>query len=136
MYVLIWVAFIEILVILFPVTGTAVANTIHLVIGVAVLALAYLIHRRVASTSCPGRIKLITKTTFGLAVFQAVLGISLFAAIGMGAPEGGLVVTVIDFLHVANALAIITQASSSATAFDMWEEGEFTPPPPPTSSGS
>jgi len=27
-----------------------------------------------------------------------------------------------------NALAIITQASSSATAFDMWEEKEFQVP--------
>jgi hypothetical protein len=31
----------------------------------------------------------------------------------------------INFLHVAVALAIITQAASSATAFDMWEEKEF-----------
>jgi len=31
-------------------------------------------------------------------------------------------------LHVGNALAIITQASSSATAYDMWEEKEFVVP--------
>jgi len=31
----------------------------------------------------------------------------------------------VTFLHLVTALAIITQASSVATAYDMWEEHEF-----------
>jgi hypothetical protein len=33
---------------------------------------------------------------------------------------------VIETLHAIMALAIITQAASMATAYDMWEEHEFT----------
>jgi hypothetical protein len=46
---------------------------------------------------------------------------------------GPIYIGVVGFLHVATALAIITQASSSATAYDMWEEREFqVPVAPPT----
>jgi hypothetical protein len=34
-------------------------------------------------------------------------------------------VWIITFLHLVIALAIITQASSVATAYDMWEEKEY-----------
>jgi hypothetical protein len=33
---------------------------------------------------------------------------------------------VVNILHLIIALAIISQASSTATAYDMWEEKEFT----------
>lgn len=82
---------------------------------------------RAKTTSCPDRIKRITKATLGFAVFQAILGIALYIALAVNA--GGILVDLANFLHVAAALAIITQASSSATAFDMWEEKEFTQAP-------
>jgi len=34
-------------------------------------------------------------------------------------------VSVITFFHIVVALAIITQAASVATAYDMWEEHEY-----------
>lgn len=125
MYALIWVAFIQILVVMFPVLETFQTYDLHLIIGVIVLAMAYVVYSRVKATPCPNRIKLITRTTFGLGVFQAVLGVALYAILYVGG--SGLVINVIDFLHVVTAIAMITQASSSATAYDMWEEKEFLP---------
>jgi cytochrome b561 len=125
MYLLIWVAFVEILIVLFPVIGTWLTYDLHLVIGVIVLGLAYLIFSRVRAIPCPDRIKRIIKATFGLAAFQALLGVALYGLLSVGV--SGIAVDFINFFHVVVALAIITQASSSATAFDMWEEKEFTP---------
>jgi hypothetical protein len=127
MYAIIWVAFIQILIVLFPVIGTFPTYDLHLVVGGIVMVLAYLIFARVRVTSCPDRIKRITKATFSFAVFQALLGVALYGALRVNAP--GILVDFINFLHVAVALAMITQASSSATAFDMWEEKEFMPAP-------
>jgi len=123
MYILIWVAFAEILIGVTPALYFLVLYGIHPLLGLAVLVLAYLVYSQVKATSCPDRIKRITKTTFVLGVFQGVLGAVLFAAVFMQLWAG--VIEIIGFLHVVNALAIITQASSSATAFDMWEEKEF-----------
>ncbi len=127
MYAIIWVAFLQILFILFSPLGNTVNLAVHVVIAIALLGLAFQIYRSVRLTSCPDRIKRITKTTWNLAVFQGVLGIAL--ALGVVFSWGTLYFSVVAFLHVANALAIITQASSSATAFDMWEEKEFQVPP-------
>jgi len=122
MYGLIWAAFFQILVVLFPALGTSVALGVHLVLGVVVLALAYMIYVQVRVTSCPDRIKRITKATLVFAVVESFLGVALYGAQNM---NSGLLNDFISFLHVAVALTIITQASSSATAFDMWEEKEF-----------
>jgi hypothetical protein len=62
-------------------------------------------------------------TTFALAIFQGVLGLAL--ATGIYLSWGTTYSEVISFLHVVTSIAIITQASSSATAYDMWEEKEF-----------
>lgn len=126
MYLLIWVAFVQILLIMFPVLGSFPTYDLHLVVGVAVISLAYTVYSRVSKTDCPARIKRITKTTAYLGVFQAILGLILYLVLrfAMGVPFTDL----INFIHVAVAIAMITQASSSATAFDMWEEKEFTLP--------
>jgi hypothetical protein len=127
MYAVIWVAFLQILFILFSPFSNMVNLPIHVLIAIAVLALTYRVYRSVRLTPCPDRIKRITKTTWNLAVLQGVLGVAL--ALGVVLSWGSLYFSVVAFLHVANALAIITQASSSATAFDMWEEKEFQVPP-------
>lgn len=126
MYLIIWVSFLQILFIFFSPLGRDVNLGVHVVIGIAVLGLAFTVYRRVRLTSCPDRIKRITKATRNLAVLQGVLGIAL--ALGIVLSWGSLYTTVVEFLHVGNALAIITQASSSATAYDMWEEKEFLVP--------
>jgi hypothetical protein len=129
MYLIIWVAFLEILVGVFlPSPTEYVAVGIHGLIGLAILGLAFQVYRGVIRTSCPDRIKRITRTTRNLAVLQVVLGIAL--ALGYALSWGSLYASVVSFLHVANALAIVTQASSSATAYDMWEEKEFPVTPP------
>ena len=129
LYGLIWVAFAQILIGVIPALQFLIAYGIHPLVGVLVLVLAYLAYSRVRSSGCPDRIKRITKTTFILAVFQGILGVVLYASFYVNL--GATVVAVIDFVHVANALAIITQASSSATGYDMWEEKEFEAPQTP-----
>ena len=130
MYLIIWVAFLQILFILFSPLGDTLNLAVHVVIALAVLGLAFTIYRGVGRTSCPARIKRITRTTWYLAIFQGVLGIAL--ALGVMLSWGSVYVGVVSFVHVANALAIITQASSSATAYDMWEEKEFQAPSGPS----
>ena len=123
MYLIIWIAFLQILFILFSPFGDAVNLAVHVLIAVAVLGLAFAIYRGVGRTSCPDRIKRITRVTWYLSVFQGVLGIALAAGVTLS--WGPDYVGAVGFVHVATALAIITQASSSATAYDMWEEKEF-----------
>jgi len=126
MYLVIWIALIQILFILFSPLSDVLNLPVHVVIAVAILGLTFTIYQNVRRTSCPDRIKRITKTTWYLAIFQGVLGIVL--ALGVALSFGSIYVGVVSILHVGNALAIITQASSSATAYDMWEEKEFVVP--------
>ena len=130
MYGIIWLAFLEIMLVLFLPFGYTIDVAIHIIIAVAMLGLAFFIYRNVRVTPCPDRIKRITKTTWNLSLLQAVLGLALL--LGAALQWGSLYATVVSFLHVGNALAIITQASSSATAFDMWEEKEFVMEAPTT----
>jgi hypothetical protein len=104
-----------------------VTIALHDVIGIVVIALASMSFRLVRKASCPDRIKRISKTTAILGGVQGALGVILFALIyfNVNATAQNFVL----LIHVVNALAIISQASSSATAFDMWEEKEFEVPP-------
>jgi uncharacterized membrane protein YciS (DUF1049 family) len=130
MYAIIWIAVIQILFVLFSPFGYSVNVAVHGLIGITIFGLAFHVSSRVALTSCPSRIKRITKATRNLSLFQGVLGIAL--AIGNALSWGFWYTTTVSILHVANALAIVTQASSSATAYDMWEEREFQAVPIPT----
>jgi hypothetical protein len=127
MYAIIWIAFLQILFILFSPFAYSIDVAIHGLIGILIFGLAFQVSREASRSSCPDRIKRITKTTRNLAVLQGVLGIAL--ALGNALSWGSLYATLVGLLHVANGLAIITQASSSATAYDMWEEKEFQTPP-------
>lgn len=130
MYGLIWLSFIQILFVFYsPFGGDALTVAVHAPLGLAIFALAFYVSRKVQSSACPGRIKRITKTTRNLALLQGVIGLVYAGAISMGVATFYL--WVISFIHVANSLAIITQASSSATGFDMWEEREFLAAPVP-----
>jgi hypothetical protein len=127
MYLMIWIALFQILFILF--SPLPYSEAVHVLIGIAILGLAFHVSLTVSRTSCPDRIKRITKATRNLAVLQGALGIAL--AVGIALSWGSLYGNVVSVLHVANAVAIIAQASSSATAYDMWEEKEFQLPPLP-----
>jgi len=123
MYGIVWIALLQIVFILFSPLDYSVNVPIHGIIGIVIFGLAYHVSSATARSPCPDRIKRITKTTRNLAVLQGLLGIAL--AVGNALSWGSLYVNVVSVLHVVNALAIITQASSSATAYDMWEEKEF-----------
>jgi len=123
MYLVIWAAFFQILFIFFSPLGDAANLAVHFPVAVAILVLAFISYRGTKQTTCPDRIKRITKTTWTLALVQGVLGIVL--ALDVMLSWGSIFTSIVGFLHLGNALAIITQASSSATAYDMWEEKEF-----------
>ena len=130
MYAIIWVAFFQIVFVLFSPLGDTANLVVHVAVAVAILGLAFAVYRGVGRTSCPARIKRITKTTWYLAIFQGVLGLALAAGVMLS--WGSTYFGAVGFVHVATALAIITQASSSATAYDMWEEKEFQVPLAPS----
>ena len=123
MYFLVWIALVQILIVLFPVLPGSETYDMHGLVGVVLVGVALYVYRSVRKTACPDRIKRISKTTAILAGVQGLLGLTLFA--GMMMHFGSVFQTIILFVHVINAIAIITQAASSATAFDMWEEKEF-----------
>ncbi|MDG6989386.1 MAG: hypothetical protein JRN21_08725 [Nitrososphaerota archaeon] len=123
MYLIIWVAFFQIIFILFSPLGDEVNLAVHVSTALVILGLAFEVYRGAARSSCPSRIKRITRATWYLALFQVALGIVL--GVGLMLSWGGAFVGALSLMHVATALAIVTQASSSATAYDMWEEKEF-----------
>ena len=118
LYLLIWLAFAQFFVTLLSKVFGAIL--LHFALGLAVLVLAFMNYRSLMATSAPDRVKRISKVIPGMAVFEGLLGIPLYWF-----TEETLHWT-IDVLHLAVALAIIAQASSTATAYDMWEEKEFT----------
>jgi hypothetical protein len=130
MYGLIWLCFIQILFVLYsPFGSDALTVAVHAPLGLVVFVLAFYVSRKVQASACPDRIKRITKTTRNLAIFQGILGFVFAGAISMSL--AGVYLWILSFVHVANSLAMITQASSSATGFDMWEEREFQAAPLP-----
>jgi len=127
MYLIIWVVLLEMVIALFPILGYTANLDLHVLVGLVVVVMAYLIFIQIRGTSCPDRIKRITKATFQLAVFDGVLGVPLYLtdASIVGVPFKEVIV----FLHFVLGVTIIAQASSSAAAYDMWEEKEFAQAP-------
>ncbi len=126
LYTMIWLAFAQILIAVPPlVTGLTDLVFLHVVLGLAILAVAHMDARRLKGMAVPDRVRRIARSTAQLASAQFVLGIYLFLALeaepGWGLPGTDIVL----FLHLVVALAIFSQASSTATAYDMWEEREF-----------
>jgi len=123
LYLVVWLAFLQIVIILLPQIGSYLVD-VHVLLGVVILGLAHYNNMQLKRTEAPNRLKRIAKATAALATFQIILGLILYASVRLmvNVPF----VDVITFLHLLTALAIITQASSVATAYDMWEEHEFT----------
>ena len=122
LYGLIWLAFAQfILAALIEVAAFIVY--LHFLVGLGVLDLAWTNYTTIKRTQAPNRIIRISKTTAILAVVQILVGILNYGQmmLKLGAPLG----TVVNILHLIIALAILSQASSTATAYDMWEEKEF-----------
>ncbi len=128
LYAMIWLAFLQILLLSIP-RFTIYLVDAHVALGLVILALAYYDNKQIKKTDAPNRLKRIAKSTFILASIQPILGMILFLDVRLriGVP----LVEAVSFLHLMTALAIITQASSVATAYDMWEEHEYAPTPKP-----
>jgi hypothetical protein len=120
LYLMVWLTLLEFLTLTYLSGGFGLLA--HAGTGVAVLALAAFNRYRLVRTAAPARLKRIAKATLGLAAAQPVLGV-LLAVLPIGRE-------VVGFLHLLAAFAIITQAASTATAYDMWEEKEFAAGPP------
>ena len=120
---MVWLAFLQIVVILLP-RFTIYLVDVHVLLGLAILALAHYDNALIKKTEAPNRLKRIVKATAVLATVQIILGIILYANLRLGVSIP--LVSVIIFFHIVVALAIITQAASVATAYDMWEDHEFT----------
>lgn len=122
---MVWLAFLQIVIIVMP-RFTLYLIDVHAILGLAILGLAHYNNAKMKHTEAPNRLKRITKSTAILATFQIILGVILYANLrmNMNLPLVGVIV----FIHIVIALAIITQAASVATAYDMWEEHEFESP--------
>ena len=122
---MVWLVFLQILVILVNISGfQSYLIYGHVMLGLAILGLSYNNDFKIRRTQAPNRLKRIARATTVLAIIQPILGVVLFLNVVLSA--GIPFVWVITFLHLVIALAIITQASSVATAYDMWEEKEYT----------
>jgi len=128
LYAMVWLAFLQILIILesrIPVLGNYLVYG-HVFLGLIILGLAHYNNAQIKKTEAPNRLKRIAKSTAILATIQPIFGVILLVNLMLRsailAPLAGIVL----FLHIITALAIITQASSVATAYDMWEEKEYT----------
>ena len=117
LYLLIWLAFAQFFVTVFSEVLGAIF--LHFLVGIAVLVLAFMNYRSLMTTSAPARVKRISKIIPGMAALEGLLGISLYAF------TQGTLHWAINVFHLIVALAIIAQASSTATGYDMWEGKEF-----------
>lgn len=120
---MVWLAFLEFILVWAPISTIAALVYAHVVLGVLIFAIAYSNASKLRRTNCPARINRIVKATVTLAAFEGLLGILLYFSKTGLLPD--LVTSAVDLLHLGTALAIVTQAASTATAYDMWEEKEF-----------
>jgi len=125
LYLIVWLTFLQIIIILAPGLGTSLIDA-HALLGFIILGLAHYDYATLKRSAAPNRLKRIAKSTAVLATLQIILGLILYTDVklNVNVPFPQLVI----FLHLVIALAIIAQASSVATAFDMWEEHEYNPP--------
>lgn len=124
LYAMVWLAFLQIVIITLPRFSVYLVD-VHVILGLAILALAHYDNAQMKHTDAPNRLKRIVKSTAILATFQIILGVVLYLNLRLNVSVP--LISVISFLHIVTALAIITQAASVATAYDMWEEHEYAP---------
>ncbi len=127
LYGTVWLAFFS-CVIIPRWTDSKIGLWAHVVLGLALLVITQVNARSLRALPVPRRLKRIGITTSVFAMFQIICGL-VFGKVMILAPAA---VPAFRIAHVVCALAILAQASSLATAYDMWEEKEFqeTPPQP------
>ena len=103
---------------------------VHVLLGLALLVLTVGNARRLAALPVPARLPRIAKVTSGIAVLQLVCGVA-FGGVKHMLPDLPFLASVLNGVHVVCALAILAQASSVATGYDIWEEKETATTPAP-----
>ena len=127
LYAMIWIALIEFLLVMIPL-GSLVLLYLHIVLGIAIIGLAFYNFSGIRKSRVMGRVKRIAQVSLNLSVWAGIFGAVLFFDIGRT-----LTIPVINtsiyglilFFHIICAFAIITQAAAIAIAYDMWEDKEF-----------
>lgn len=119
LYAMVWLSFAEIVFVVVVDLKNYIPYLvpIHIIVGIGLILLAAFNSVEIEKTQAPKRIARIAKASMMMAIGAAVTGV-------MRAFIDGYV-CFISFVHVTFIIAMITQASSAATAYDMWEEKEF-----------
>ena len=104
--------------------GASIGLSIHVLLGLFLLAMTITNARKLASLPVPSRLKRISKVTMVFAIIQTILGLAL-GGLQPLVPDLPYVTSALHAIHIVCAFAILAQASSVATAYDMWEEKEF-----------
>ena len=127
LYTMIWIVLIEFLLAMTPGASTVLIY-LHVILGAAIVGLAFYNFSGIRMTCVPGRVKRIAQASFNISVLVAILGALLFFEVGkawviplINVSFYGLIL----LLHVINSFAIITQAAAVAIAYDMWDDKEF-----------
>jgi hypothetical protein len=127
LYAMVWIALIEFVLVMTP-GASSVLIYLHIVIGAAIIGLAFYNFSGIRRTRVMGRVKRIAQTSYNLSVTAGISGVLIFFDIGKTPVIPVINVSIyglILFFHVIFAFAIITQATAIAIAHDMWEDKEF-----------
>ncbi len=118
LYAMIWLAFLEILIVLDPIQDIKFSLFVHLFLGIGIVFLAIHNKKKLERTAAPDRVKRISRAILVMSIIAGVTGIlTRWDPISLG--------RLLHFLHVIVNLALLAQAASCATGYDMWEEKEF-----------
>jgi hypothetical protein len=101
---------------------------VHVLLGIGMFALTFANSRRLAALPVPPRLQRISRSTANIALFQIVCGVA-FGGVKHMLPDVPFVGPALNAIHIVCALAILSQCSSVATGYDMWEEKENTAAP-------
>jgi hypothetical protein len=123
LYYTVWLAFFA-CVLISRLLGPHVGTPVHVILGLLLLIMTITNARSLAALQVPERLKRISKVTAGFAIVQTLSGLALggIMHLSLNLPK---LPSILHGVHVVCALAILAQAASVATAYDMWEEKEF-----------
>jgi hypothetical protein len=104
--------------------GPFLGLPIHALLGFTLLLFTQTNRNRLGGLPVPDRLKRISRVSASLAILQLLAGMALSGVLHW-APNLPVVSPALRAVHVICALAILAQASSVATAYDIWEDKEF-----------
>ena len=110
--------------------GPKIGLTVHVLLAVLMLIVTQSNARSLAALPVPDRLKRVSKVVAAFAIFQLVCGLALGGVMHL-APNLYVVIMILKGVHIVFALAMLSQSSSIATGYDMWEEKEFGEAPAP-----